>query len=43
MCVDDNAIVGARAAVSKNVEAGTVVAGNPAKVIGKRKIANSSY
>jgi putative colanic acid biosynthesis acetyltransferase WcaF len=40
--IGDNAIVGARAVVIKNVEAGTIVAGNPAKVIGVHKIANSN-
>jgi len=35
--IDDNAVVGARAVVIKNVEAGTIVGGNPAKIIGKRE------
>lgn len=35
--VEDNAVVGARAVVVKNVEAGTIVGGNPAKIIGTRK------
>jgi putative colanic acid biosynthesis acetyltransferase WcaF len=34
--VGDNSIVGARAVVVKNVEVGTIVGGNPAKVIGHR-------
>ena len=34
--VNDNAVVAARAVVIKDVEAGTIVGGNPAKVIGKR-------
>lgn len=34
--VGDNAIVAARAVVVKNVEPGTIVGGNPAKVIGQR-------
>lgn len=38
--IGDNSIVGARAVVITNVEAGTIVAGNPAKQIGSRKISN---
>lgn len=34
--VGDNAVVGARAVVSKDVEAGMVVGGNPARVIKRR-------
>jgi len=34
--IADNAVVGARAIVVKNVENGDIVAGNPARVIGKR-------
>jgi putative colanic acid biosynthesis acetyltransferase WcaF len=36
--VGDLAIVGARAVVIRNVAPGTVVAGNPAQVIGKRQV-----
>lgn len=34
--VNDNAVIAARAVVVKDVEAGTIVGGNPGKVIGKR-------
>lgn len=34
--IGDNSVVGARAVVVKNVEEGTIVGGNPAKVIGRR-------
>ncbi|WP_457936091.1 acyltransferase [Mesorhizobium sp. 10J20-29] len=34
--VGSGAIVGARAVVMKNVQSGVIVAGNPAKQIGKR-------
>ena len=36
VCVGDGAIVGARAAVFRDVRAWTIVGGNPAKVIGSR-------
>ena len=36
--IGEGAVVGARAAVFKNVEPWTVVGGNPAKVIKKREI-----
>ena len=36
--IGDNAVVGARAVVTKDVPAGMVVAGNPAKVIKPRKM-----
>ena len=34
--IQEKAIAGARAVVTKDVKAGTIVAGNPAKVIGDR-------
>lgn len=36
--IDDRAIVGARAVVTKRVDAGLIVAGNPAEKIGERQI-----
>ena len=36
--VGDGAVLGARAVVVKNIEPWTVVAGNPARVVGKRQI-----
>jgi putative colanic acid biosynthesis acetyltransferase WcaF len=36
--IGDGAIVGARAVVTKNVDPGTIVAGNPAREIGKRDL-----
>lgn len=38
--IGEGAVVGARAATFKNVEPWTVVGGNPAKIISKRKILN---
>jgi putative colanic acid biosynthesis acetyltransferase WcaF len=38
--VGDNSIVGARAVVTKDVDTGTIVAGNPAKVIGLNTLKN---
>jgi putative colanic acid biosynthesis acetyltransferase WcaF len=40
--VGQGAVVGARAAVFKNVEPWTIVGGNPAKVIGQRKLSGSN-
>ena len=40
--VGNGAVVGARAVVTKNVEPWTVVAGNPARVIGKRELKGQS-
>ena len=37
VCIGPRAIVGACAVVTKDVEAGTIVAGNPARIIGHRK------
>ena len=39
--VGEGAVVGARAAVFKNIEPWTVVGGNPAKYIKKRVIKNA--
>ncbi len=39
--VGDNAIVGARAVVMKNVEAGTIVSGNPARLVRERDRSNN--
>jgi putative colanic acid biosynthesis acetyltransferase WcaF len=39
--VGEGAVVGARSVVTKNVEPWTVVAGNPAKPIGKRELAEA--
>ena len=41
--VGRGAVVGARAVVSKNVEAGTVVAGNPAKATSKTRDSGLNY
>lgn len=41
--VADRAIVGARAVAMRDVPAGTIVAGNPAKKVGTRKIDGNSY
>ena len=35
--IGDNAVIGARAVVMKNVDAGNIVAGNPARSVGMRK------
>jgi putative colanic acid biosynthesis acetyltransferase WcaF len=40
--VGQGAVVGARAAVFRNVEPWTIVGGNPAKVIGQRKLRGSN-
>lgn len=40
--VDEGAVVGARAVVTKNVDAWTIVAGNPAQFIRKREIRESN-
>lgn len=37
VCVGDHSIIGAGAVVTKNVEAWTVVAGNPARVVRRRR------
>lgn len=37
VCLGDGCVVGARAVVVKSVDSGVVVAGNPARVIRKRK------
>lgn len=36
--IGDNSVVGARAVVTKDIETGKIVAGNPAKIIGVRNI-----
>ncbi|MFT5507164.1 MAG: putative colanic acid biosynthesis acetyltransferase WcaF [Hyphomicrobiaceae bacterium] len=38
LAIGDRAVVGARAVVVKDVSAGTVVAGNPARVVGLRRM-----
>lgn len=40
--IGDQAVVGARSSVFRNVESGTVVAGNPARVIKKREALSRS-
>ena len=37
--IEDNAIVGAQAVVTKDVSKNDIVAGNPARTIGTRKLA----
>lgn len=39
--IGDGAVIGARAVVVKDVAPWTIVAGNPAKILGKRKITNN--
>jgi maltose O-acetyltransferase len=41
--ISDGAVVGAGAVVTKNVPENTIVAGNPAKIVGYRNVDSFSY